>query len=665
MGWWCGCAVLIISAAFQVVTGQGQGVVIEAIRLAGRNRTAGRVEVQVNGVYGTVCDDQWDDKDATVVCRQLGLTGGKALTRAFYGEGTGTVFLDDVDCKGDEKSLADCYFSTGSAVNCDHSEDASVVCQSAGAPTTPTPLSTTTISGQPQPSNCSNGVNPNSGVVLVGSRPGVGYVQVRAGNGTFGFVCDDGWDTNAAKVVCRESCYDVSLAEPGMKQEFRVSVPGPVVFAMDEVQCVGTEASLVDCGHDTWFQHDCVASELAAVTCVTVDYPTPEPPTPDLQCREGDLIAAFSKSRDPSLEPKHLKLLVNCTKLVKDDSDPNFITVRIPFNDCGTEVRVNETHIIYNNTIMMESTKIESGSITRSNVYMIELTCEMPRNATVDREVEPLTETVTQKAQGEFVVTMTIYTDNKFSVPTTVYPYQLVLGDWLDAGIELDNKDDRLKLVVTDCVASPNFSDPNPVTVDLLKDKCVADPNTLEVYPLSKVKIGLRLQSFIFVNHPIVILQCSAIVCLTSEVTAECDRTCNNSKPAVSGSGSGSGGGSGGKRRRRDVSDAGSGVSGGKTVYTVRSLPVVLVVPPITGPTAPSPSTTPFTTTTTNTTTRTPPTQTTPSMKTTTARSETANASATTTTTTTTPKTTTTTTPTTTTTTPTTTTTTPNHHHHS
>ena len=101
------------------------------IRLVGgTSYNEGRVEVNYNGEWGTVCDDGWDDTDAGVVCRQLGFgSSGTAIGSAGFGQGTGSIWLDSVTCTGNESTLASCsHLGVGVTRDCTHSKDASVIC---------------------------------------------------------------------------------------------------------------------------------------------------------------------------------------------------------------------------------------------------------------------------------------------------------------------------------------------------------------------------------------------------------------------------------------------------------------------------------------------------------------------------------------------------------
>ena len=105
-------------------------VFVFAVRLVdGFTEYQGRVEVYHNGEWGTVCDDGWDINDAEVVCSELGY--GKAtagIRNAFYGQGSGQIWLDNVNCVGTEHTIGNCLHNRWGLHNCGHHEDASVRC---------------------------------------------------------------------------------------------------------------------------------------------------------------------------------------------------------------------------------------------------------------------------------------------------------------------------------------------------------------------------------------------------------------------------------------------------------------------------------------------------------------------------------------------------------
>uniref|UniRef100_A0A8B9P776 Soluble scavenger receptor cysteine-rich domain-containing protein SSC5D n=1 Tax=Apteryx owenii TaxID=8824 RepID=A0A8B9P776_APTOW len=113
--------------------GEDAGVVCSdpsEVRLVnGSNRCSGRVEVLHNQQWGSVCDDSWGLDDAEVVCRQLGCgTAISAPPRARFGLGYEPIWLDDVNCTGSEAALSECGARPWGESNCNHGEDASVVC---------------------------------------------------------------------------------------------------------------------------------------------------------------------------------------------------------------------------------------------------------------------------------------------------------------------------------------------------------------------------------------------------------------------------------------------------------------------------------------------------------------------------------------------------------
>ncbi|XP_072122587.1 scavenger receptor cysteine-rich domain-containing protein DMBT1-like isoform X1 [Mobula birostris] len=207
------------------------------LRLSGSDDAcAGRLEIYYNGSWGTVCDDSWDQVDANVVCKQLGC--GYVLEEKIIldccGQGTGIIWLDEVNCSGNESHLWKCPSAPWGQHDCTHKKDVTVSC------------------------------SEHKEIRLMnGDRRCEGRVEVRY-NGTWGTVCSETLDKNAANLICKQmKCgplisiiYDAFQYGKGN---------GPIW--LDELKCSSYERTFWQCRADPWGKHNCDHREDAGVVC--------------------------------------------------------------------------------------------------------------------------------------------------------------------------------------------------------------------------------------------------------------------------------------------------------------------------------------------------------------------------------------------------------------
>ncbi|XP_034714136.1 lysyl oxidase homolog 3B isoform X2 [Etheostoma cragini] len=209
------------------------------VRLKGGARLGeGRVEVLKDNEWGTVCDDRWNLQSASVVCRELGFGSAKeALTGARMGQGMGPIYMNEVKCLGQEKSIWNCPFKNITSEDCNHAEDAAVRCN--------LPY-----------------MGLENSIRIVGGRSSYeGRVEVQVGS-KWGTVCSTGWTTREAMVVCRQLGLGYSMH--AITETWYWDSSNVTDMIMSGVKCVGNEMSLSQCQHHKTVSCQKAAAKFAA-----------------------------------------------------------------------------------------------------------------------------------------------------------------------------------------------------------------------------------------------------------------------------------------------------------------------------------------------------------------------------------------------------------------
>merc|ERR1719181_926220 len=96
------CPNLAVNRQYDAFLFTNPTIPLRLITEEGKSSFKGRLELYHNGEWGTVCSDEFNINGAQVVCSQLGLTGGEIMPVDSYPSGSGSIWMDDVVCTGNE-----------------------------------------------------------------------------------------------------------------------------------------------------------------------------------------------------------------------------------------------------------------------------------------------------------------------------------------------------------------------------------------------------------------------------------------------------------------------------------------------------------------------------------------------------------------------------------
>ncbi|CAG2194246.1 Neurotrypsin,Scavenger receptor cysteine-rich type 1 protein M130,Scavenger receptor cysteine-rich domain-containing group B protein,Soluble scavenger receptor cysteine-rich domain-containing protein SSC5D,Scavenger receptor cysteine-rich type 1 protein M160,Deleted in malignant brain tumors 1 protein [Mytilus edulis] len=230
--------ILIISITVFTYNRSAEGQAEGVLRLMdGSHSKEGRLEIFHSGIWGSVCDDNFGQPDATVACRQLGF---RCLSDVqVYTEGgftTSKIWMDDVSCNGHESSLKSCSFGGWGTHNCGTGENVGIRCYGGCA----------------------------GDLWLIGGNS-YGRLHIYH-SGSWGTICDDNFGSKDALVVCKQLLLWPQNYKTTIMQ-FYTAGHGNGTIWLDDVACNGNENRLDSCYHPQWGVHNCGHSEDVGLRC--------------------------------------------------------------------------------------------------------------------------------------------------------------------------------------------------------------------------------------------------------------------------------------------------------------------------------------------------------------------------------------------------------------
>ncbi|GIX80234.1 hypothetical protein CDAR_610311 [Caerostris darwini] len=218
------------------------------IRLVGgKNSYEGNVEIFHLGIWGSICDDEWDIIEANLTCRVLGLgNAAKATFNSEFGRGRRKIWMDNLYCQGHEKRLQDCRFDGWGVNDCAASEAAGVVCESKNGTKFESLVSKKPAVVRPK---LELHKEKDIEVRIIGGRySNEGRVEIKVGKGQWGLVCGDGWSLLEANVICQQ--LEKGFGQAAVQSAFFGGKHESILIS--GIKCTGRESNISECTYEAF-----------------------------------------------------------------------------------------------------------------------------------------------------------------------------------------------------------------------------------------------------------------------------------------------------------------------------------------------------------------------------------------------------------------------------
>ncbi|KAJ8029321.1 Deleted in malignant brain tumors 1 protein [Holothuria leucospilota] len=368
---------------------------------------------------------------------------------------------------------------------------------------------------------------PRDSIRLVGGTSSFeGRVEVLH-NGVWGTVCDDYWDVNDARVVCRQLGF--TDAETALQNAFFGQGSG--IIWLDDLHCSGSEPSLFQCSHSGYGLHNCGHNEDASVRC------TDPAENVKLHCGSSSFQVDIPKQLiDGTHYPSDFYLSGDpydqtCRGF---DNGAMYISLNSSFAECGTHLNDTGTHILYEN--MVEINPSDGNSVVDFLGIEIPITCEYNSSEKLQTHFKTTNEVIRKKAKGSFEFDFAMYTDVTYTVRYYSYPVEMRLNEEMYFRAELLRSASNLEIHLRSCRATPSPDFNNAVVYEFIRAGCGINDSPVRVLtPNQPTQADFEITSFRFradLSHPEsqVWVHCEVVVCDNSDTNSECRQGCEQSR---------------------------------------------------------------------------------------------------------------------------------------